>query len=153
MKATASKPGSDAQKKRAEKFSTYIVAITFGLMITPERGNSRIALRRAVRLECQAVRERDFRLLGTKAVDLSPYGMRLLVDDRAGIVVGDEVMVTFRAPGSHRWVDTVARVTGLFPTSIGLQFVEMDAPSHGVLEKTLRGLPPPIPPTFSGGAS
>jgi hypothetical protein len=116
-------------------------------MIQTERGHSRIALRRAVRLECQAVRTRDFRLLGTRAIDLSPFGMRLLIRDRSGLSLGlgDEVLVTFRAPGSHRWIDCAARVTGLFDGSIGLQFGQMDDASRATLEKTLRGLPPPIP--------
>ena len=114
-------------------------------MIQTERGHSRIALRRAVRLECQAVRTSDFRLLGTRAIDLSPFGMRLLIQDRSGLGLGDEVLVTFRAPGSHRWIDCAARVTGLFDGSIGLQFGQMDDASRATLEKTLRGLPPPIP--------
>ncbi len=112
-------------------------------MTNPSARYERQALRRAVRLECQAVREGDFRLLGTRAVDLSPFGMRILTDEQAEL--GDEVLVTFRAPASHTWIDVVARVIARFDGSLGLHFEDMDEASRSLLARTLRGLPPPLP--------
>lgn len=115
-------------------------------MTNPSARYERQALRRAVRLECQAVREADFRLLGTRAVDLSPFGMRILSDADVGdLSLGDEVLVTFRAPASHHWIDVVATVIARFDGSIGLHFEEMDEASRSLLARTLRGLPPPLP--------
>jgi hypothetical protein len=51
--------------------------------------------RKAVRVECQVVRERDFRLLADTTIDLSAVGMRVSAG-LADIGVGDALLVSFR---------------------------------------------------------
>ena len=46
---------------------------------------------------------------GTEVVDISPYGMRIRADVIAE--VGDEVILSFKAPGGREWFDAEARVT------------------------------------------
>ena len=114
----------------------------------------RQSIRRAVRLECEVVREHDFKLIGSHAVDLSPEGMLVLADTT--VLTGEDVIITFRAPASNFWFDatgTIARVVhgrrpGDFGPCLGIQF---DAPSEDdqvsriVLKDKLRPLPPPLP--------
>jgi hypothetical protein len=57
------------------------------------------------------VRERDFRLLATRTLDLSTDGM--LVPTDVPVLTGEDVVVSFRVPNSVAWVDCdaiVARV-------------------------------------------
>src|SRR5689334_13981122 len=70
--------------------------------------NRRRAARRAVRVSCQVVRERDFRLLSERALDLSPDGM--FVECSARVLTGEPVVLTFRDARSGRWVDAEATV-------------------------------------------
>jgi hypothetical protein len=68
-------------------------------------------LRRSVVTPCQVVRERDFKMVGTRVVDLSTRG--LLVESDLPILTGEDVIVSFKGPASDRWYDctaTVARV-------------------------------------------
>jgi hypothetical protein len=68
-------------------------------------------MRRSVQTSCQVVRERDFRLVGTRVVDLSTRGM--LVESDLPILTGEDVIVSFKGPASDRWYDctaTIARV-------------------------------------------
>jgi hypothetical protein len=68
-------------------------------------------LRRAIHSRCQVVRERDFKLVGTKVLDLSTRGMLLETD--LPILTGEELLVSFKGPASDRFYDcgaTVARV-------------------------------------------
>jgi hypothetical protein len=68
-------------------------------------------LRRAVRTRCEVVRERDFKLVGTRVLDLSTRGMLLETD--IAILTGEDLVVSFKSPTSDRWYDcgaTVARV-------------------------------------------
>ena len=115
------------------------------------RRHQRRALRRAVRLDCQVVRERDFKLISSRAVDLSPQGMLVLTDTQ--VLTGEEVIVSFRAPTTRLWFDcgaTVARVIhgrrpGDWGPCLGLDFSGVDDLSRIVLHADLRGLPPPLP--------
>src|SRR5262245_7660463 len=85
------------------------------------RKTHRRAFRREVILTCQIVRERDFRLLSSLALDLSTDGM--LVSTDARVLTGEAVLVTFRGPRSNEWFDaeaTVVRVVhGRRPTDRG----------------------------------
>jgi hypothetical protein len=113
--------------------------------------SQRRAMRRAIRFECQIVRERDFRLVGKRAIDLSPDGMLVYTDDR--VLTGDDVLVSFRLPTTRQWFDTdatVARVVhGRRPTDrgqcLGIEFGSLDEVSRWVIRASLRGLPPPLP--------
>ena len=57
---------------------------------------------------CQAVRERDFTLLGEVALDLSPDGMMVRSDSR--VLTGEPVIVSFFEPHMGRWYDLQASV-------------------------------------------
>lgn len=62
-------------------------------------------------MSCEAVRERDFSLLGRVVVDMSGTGMLLRTDKH--ILTGEPVIVSFVEPASGQWFDlqtTVARV-------------------------------------------
>jgi hypothetical protein len=114
--------------------------------------NERTQLRRSVRIDCEVVSERGFRLLARRALDLSTDGM--LVQSDAQVDVGDDVIISFTAPGGRFWMDaeaTVARVVrGIREGDtrgrcLGLRFRTLDSMSRAVLAASLRGLPPPIP--------
>ena len=112
----------------------------------------RRTVRRAVRVDCQVVREKDFKLLGDWALDLSPEGM--LVVTRDEVLTGEEVIVSFPIPRTRIVVDacaTVARVVhGRRPSDrhrrgLGLSFEPLD-PEHALLLRAhLRNIPPPLP--------
>ena len=112
---------------------------------------ARKAFRRYVRLDCEVVRERDFRPLGAVALDLSTTGM--LIQTRERVLTGEEVVFAFRPPRSNRWIDgvaTVARVVhGRRPgdrgRALGLSFDAMSKADVSMLWECLRGLPPPEP--------
>ncbi|MDB4934848.1 MAG: hypothetical protein JWP87_1820 [Labilithrix sp.] len=109
----------------------------------------RRAFRRFVRIDCQVVREHDFRLVGDLALDLSTKGM--LVRARTRVLTGEELLVAFRPPRCNRWIDahaTIARVvhgrrpgdTGL---SFGIEFHGMEREHEGLLFEQLRGMVAP----------
>ena len=77
----------------------------FGTLVHAQQ---RRIVRRAMRVECQVVRERDFRLLGSRAVDLSPMGMQVMAQER--VLTGEPVIVSFRLPLTSWWFDTEATV-------------------------------------------
>lgn len=107
--------------------------------------------RRDVRLECQVVRERDFRLVGDLALDLSTRGM--LVRAKTRVLTGEELVVSFRAPRSHRWFDataTVARVIhgrrpGDYGLCLGIEFHDVTDEDRAFLFEQLRGRGAPEP--------
>jgi hypothetical protein len=109
----------------------------------------RASFRRYVRLDCQVVREHDFRLVGDLALDLSTKGM--LVRACRRILTGEELVVSFKPPRSNRWFDaqgTVARVVhgrrpGDYGLSFGIEFHNMSRDDEYILFERLRGLPAP----------
>ncbi len=111
----------------------------------------RRVLRRAIRVECQVVRERDFRLVGSRALDLSPMGMLIMAQER--VLTGEPLLVTFRLPLSSHWFDaeaTVARVVhGRRPGDrgrcFGVEFDTLQPDAQWYLRDMLRGVPPPLP--------
>lgn len=109
----------------------------------------RRSFRRFVRIDCQVVREHDFRLVGDLALDLSTRGM--LVRARSRVLTGEELLVAFRPPRCNRWIDaqaTVARVvhgrrpgdTGL---SFGIEFHGMERDYEDLIFEKLRGMTAP----------
>ena len=108
-------------------------------------------VRRAMRVECQVVREHDFRLLGSRGVDLSPLGMLVMAQER--VLTGEPVVVSFRVPRSSWWFDaeaTVARVVhgrrpGDLGRCFGLSFEPLETGVTEFLRRALRGTPPPLP--------
>lgn len=115
------------------------------------RKNERREIRRAVRLACQVVRERDFTLVSEQALDLSPDGM--LVASTADLMPGENVIVTFRATELGLWFDTEARVArvvrglrkGDRGRAVGLSFSTLARVKRLILRGHLRRIPPPVP--------
>lgn len=111
----------------------------------------RRAFRRYVRIDCQVVREHDFRLIGDLALDLSERGM--LVRTKERVLTGEDVVVSFRPPSSNRFVDAlghVARVVhGRRPGDrgrcLGIELYAMGEEDRRILWESLRGLPAPEP--------
>ena len=120
-----------------------------GSLLVPVK--ERRARRHGVTFDCQVVRERDFKLLGEMGVDLSSGGMLVLTDQR--VLTGEDVIVSFRAPGLRIWFDTQAEVArvihdrrpGDVGRALGLRFRRMDRVSRTYLRAGLRALPPTIP--------
>ena len=108
----------------------------------------RRAFRRSVMLPCQVVRERDFRLVSTLALDLSTEGVLVLTGER--VLTGENLIVSFRGPQEAGWFDlesTVARVVhGRRPSDrgrcLGLSFDRFGEADKMRLFEGLRGLPP-----------
>jgi hypothetical protein len=108
----------------------------------------RRAFRHAVDLRCQVVRERDFRLVSDRAVDLSTDGLLATTD--LPVLTGEPVLVSFRVPRSARWIDAEAIVTrvehGRRPGDrgrrLGLAFRHLDGDARVHLFQQLRALPP-----------
>ena len=113
--------------------------------------NDRREVRRAVGLTCQVVRERDFRLISDQAVDLSPDGM--LVSSDHDMVVGENLIVSFKATQLGLWFDTEASVARIIKgrrdgdrgAGIGLSFSTLDRVKRLILRGHLRRVPPPLP--------
>ncbi|MCB9595653.1 MAG: PilZ domain-containing protein [Sandaracinaceae bacterium] len=95
-----------------------------------------------VDIECQAVTDYDFFLLGDKIANLSEDGI-LLRSDGTPAEVGESVMVSFRPPGSVQWIDAeavvVRLVTGTQPGApgIGLQLKSLAPFEQGLLATAL----------------
>jgi hypothetical protein len=68
----------------------------------------RARLRRRVQPSCEVVRTRDFRLVGTRVLDLSATGM--LLETEMSILTGEELIVCFKSPSDDRWFDCEANV-------------------------------------------
>lgn len=116
------------------------------------RKNERREIRRAVRIKCQVVRERDFSLVSEQALDLSPDGM-LVATDIPDLEPGENVLVTFRATPLDIWFDTEAEVTRLVrgrregdrERGVGLRFSSLSGVKRLILRGHLRRVPPPVP--------
>ena len=121
--------------------------------------NRRGALRHAVHVSCQVVRERDFRLVGDCIVDLSTTGV--LVTPADPLLTGERVIVSFRLPSSAFWIDveaTVARVAhgrrpGEHSRAIALEFDTLPGLTELVLASALQRLPPTAPRSRPGRRS
>jgi len=112
--------------------------------------------RRAARLACQVVRERDFRLIADRIVDLSPGG--LLVGPADPVLTGERLLLSFCLPGSSYWIDGEAVVTrvlhgrrpGEHSRGLGMALEGLSPFAQMMLERALLSLPP-IPPGVRPG--
>lgn len=119
----------------------------------------RASSRHTVKIGCQVVRERDFRLLADRMLDLSPSGM--LVGPADPALTGERLLVSFRIPRSSVWVDAEATVTrvvhgrrpGEFSRSLALQFDDLDALPRFMLREVLREVPCAPPKSAPGRRS
>lgn len=115
------------------------------------RRNDRREVRRAMGLTCQVVRERDFRLVADRALDLSPDGM--LVESDSELDVGENLIVSFKTTHLGLWFDSEAQVARIVKgrrdsdcgTGIGLSFSTLDRVKRLILRGHLRRVPPPLP--------
>lgn len=113
--------------------------------------SDRRAVRRSVFVDCQVVRERGFELIGERAADLSQDGM-LLLSDRP-VQIGEELIVTFRVPGTQQWIDTTATavrvVRGRRPgdrgPAIGLHFDPLSSAGNLLVRSMIERFPPTFP--------
>jgi hypothetical protein len=109
-----------------------------------------------VRARCQVVRERDFRLIADRIVDLSPTGALVMPADP--VLTGERLLISFELPHVPFWLDTeatVARVLhgrrpGEFTRGIALDFDGMSGVQRFMLEQSLRYFPP-APPSYRPG--
>ena len=111
----------------------------------------RRAFRRFVRLDCQIVRERDFRIVADLALDLSTNGMLVRAKER--VLTGEELVVSFKPPRCNRWFDAaavVARVIhgrrpGDTGPCLGIEFNNVEQADEWLLADHLRGMAAPDP--------
>jgi PilZ domain len=112
--------------------------------------NRRGEMRRTVRLGCR-VRRRDGRLVGDRAMDLSPQGMLVFSDEQ--LPAGAELVVSFQTTDLPLWFDTRATVRRVIEgrrpgdrgRAIGLHFETLPAVSRLILRGHLRKAPPILP--------
>jgi hypothetical protein len=112
--------------------------------------------RRSVNLACQVVRERDFRLIADRILNLSETG--LLVSPADPVLTGERLIVSFQIPHSGYWVDaeaTVARVVhgrrpGEFSRCLALELENVEAIPQMLLRRVLERCPP-APPGHRAG--
>lgn len=115
--------------------------------------------RHTVKIECQVVRERDFRLIADRVVDLSASGA--LVGPADPALTGERILVSFRVPRSSVWIDAEATVTrvvhgrrpGEFSRSLAIEFEDLEALPRFMLEEALRVVPPAPPKSPPGRRS
>lgn len=104
--------------------------------------------RRVTRLRCQVVRERDFRLVADRVMDLSATGV--LVGPADPVLTGERVFVSFELPEGRGWLDataTVQRVVhgrrpGESTRLLGLRFEELGPYDRYRLKRALEQRPP-----------
>jgi hypothetical protein len=107
--------------------------------------------RRNLHQRCNAVSFRHLRTIAQETLDLSPYGLLILSEERAE--VGDELIVSFEGPGRSGWFTTeavVARVVrghrrGDPGYALGLRFTGLSLADRLALRELLEGIPPPVP--------
>jgi hypothetical protein len=99
-----------------------------------------------MRMACQVVRERDFKLVATSVMNVSETG--LLVDGDAPVRFGEKIIVTFYSPAVKNWIDaqgTVARVSH-GPRwmgrrqAFGVAFDDVDAGSRKDIRRSVSAL-------------
>ena len=113
--------------------------------------NQRRTARRSVVVECQVVRERDFKLVGESTLDLSSDGMLVLTRDK--VLTGEDVIVSFRTPILGTWFDAEARVArvvhgrrpGDYGRALGLRFRKLDRIARSLLDASLDRYPEAVP--------
>lgn len=113
------------------------------------RSSRRISTRRGVTLPCQAVRERDFKLIADRTLDISVDGLLLPVEEH--ILTGETLILSFPIPGM--WIDAEATVTRVVHNrrpgddglACGVLFDVITSSARAALAGFLHGKPPPLP--------
>ena len=125
----------------------------------PSPKSPRGSSRHTVKIACQVVRERDFRLIADRVVDLSATGA--LVGPADPALTGERILVSFRIPRSTVWVDAEATVTrvvhgrrpGEFSRSLAIEFDDLETLPRFMLKEALRKVPPAPPKSAPGRRS
>lgn len=128
-----------------------VTAFPSSAAFVPARASRRISTRRGVTLPCQAVRERDFKLIADRTLDISVDGLLLPMEDDERVVTGDSLILSFPIPGM--WIDAEATVTrivhGRRPgdegAACGVLFDVISPSARAALAGFLHGKPPPLP--------
>lgn len=128
-----------------------VTAFPSSSAFVPARASRRISTRRGVMLPCQAVRERDFKLIADRTLDISVDGVLLPMGDDERVEAGDTLILSFPIPGM--WIDAEASVTrvvhGRRPgddgAACGVTFDVISASARAALAGYLHGKPPPLP--------
>jgi hypothetical protein len=128
-----------------------VTAFPSSSSFVPARASRRISTRRGVTLPCQAVRERDFKLIADRTLDISVDGLLLPMEDDERVLTGETLIISFPIPGM--WIDAEASVTrvvhGRRPgddgAACGVLFDVMSPSARAALAGYLHGKPPPLP--------
>jgi hypothetical protein len=112
--------------------------------------------RYVLRVPCEVVRLRDFRLVADRVEDFSAGG--LLVSPAEAVLTGEPVIVSLRFPATGDWLDAEAIVTrvlhgrrpGDSARCLGLEFGKLDRRGWLSLHRNL-GRTPPAPPRARPG--
>jgi hypothetical protein len=128
-----------------------VTAFPSSSAFVPARASRRISTRRGVTLPCQAVRERDFKLIADRTLDISVDGLLLPMNDDEQVSAGDSLIISFPIPGM--WIDAEASVTrivrGRRPgddgAACGVLFDVISSSARAALAGYLHGKPPPLP--------
>jgi hypothetical protein len=99
-----------------------------------------------MRLPCQVVRERDFKLVATSVMNVSETG--LFVDADEPVRYGEKIIVTFYSPAVKSWIDAEGTVTriSLGPKwmgrtqAFGVEFDRIDAASRKDIRRSMAAL-------------
>jgi hypothetical protein len=113
--------------------------------------NRRQTCRHAVQIPCQVVREEDFRLISNRILNLSMSGVVVATAER--VLLGEQLIVSFRLPNSTFWLDTEATVRrvsrarryGERTPMLALEFEPLPGLSRLILMNALAGAPPAPP--------
>ncbi len=129
-----------------------VTAFPSSSSFTPSaRASRRISTRRGVTLPCQAVRERDFKLIADRTLDISVDGLLLPLQHDEQVLTGETLIISFPIPGM--WIDAEASVTrivhGRRPgddgAACGVLFDVLSPSARAALAGFLHGKPPPLP--------
>lgn len=128
-----------------------VTAFPSSSFLPAARASRRISTRRGVTLPCQAVRERDFKLIADRTLDISVDGLLLPLQHDEQVLTGETLIISFPIPGM--WVDAEASVTrivhGRRPgdegPACGVLFDVISSSARAALAGFLHGKPPPLP--------
>lgn len=120
------------------------------------RGRPARPPRYLLRVPCQVVRLRDFRLVADRVEDVSAGG--LLVSPAEPVLTGEPVLISMRFPATGDWLDVEAFVTrivhgrrpGETARCLGIEFDRLDRFGWLSLHRNL-GRTPPAPPRARPG--
>lgn len=99
-----------------------------------------------MRMPCQVVRERDFKLVATSVMNVSESG--LLVDADVPVQFGEKIIVTFYSAAVKGWIDAEGTVTRVShgprwmarKQAFGVAFANIDSDSRRNIRRSMAAL-------------